>query len=127
MGGTGDVEKAGCRCSVQARRQRASGGPVAILFSGTVDRSRRSLFFWGFPMASLSLRLWFWLLRHRSVGFVGGARAKATAHLSGVVLLSADPSSKVMLPLIGFGCAQCVEIHVFGSLFFNLDAPSSRK
>lgn len=33
---------------------RAPGERVSILFSGTGDRERHSLFFWGFPMASLS-------------------------------------------------------------------------
>lgn len=32
----------------------APGEHASILFSGTVDRNRHSLFFWGFPMASLS-------------------------------------------------------------------------
>lgn len=38
---------------------------------------------------------------------------RATAHLSGIVLLSSDPSGKVMLPLNSFVCTQNVEIHTF--------------
>lgn len=40
--------------SVYRRRGSAPGEHVSILFSGTVDRKRHSLFFWGFPMALLS-------------------------------------------------------------------------
>lgn len=44
---------------------------------------------------------------------------RATAHLSGIVLLSSDPSGKVMLPLNSFVCTQNVEIHIFVRLFFT--------
>lgn len=74
---------------------RTPGERVSILFSGTVDRKRHSLFFWGFPMAPLSPVM---VLAPASQGcwFHGGACEDfvKAAHLSGIVLLSSDPSGK---------------------------------
>lgn len=94
---------------------RAPGERVSMLFSGTVDRRRHSLFFWGFPMASFSPVM---VLAPASRGcwFRGGACEDLwkKQHI-GLVLcycLLTLPA-KVMLPLSSFVCTQYVEIHGF--------------
>lgn len=91
---------------------------LAKLFSGTVDLNRHSLFFWGFPMASLSPVM---VLAPASQGcwFHGSACVKATPHLSGIVLLSSDPSGKLMALLNIFLCTQYVEMHLFVRLLLT--------
>lgn len=93
------------------------GEHVSILFSGTVDRNCHSLFFWGFPMASLSPVMVFppASLVLVSVGCVRGP-AKATTHLSGIVLLFSDPYVMVMGSLISYVC-KYTDLYQFQYMF----------